>query len=238
MTALRIRLLLRLYRFEAVFFGVLALGAAAGLAVVTWRLPAVLRACIDPVSAACAQAEFENVLLEGMLGASAQMAVVALPILAGLLVGIACVGREVERGTTILAWSLGGHAGAGCWAGCSPWACASSRVGAPRGRRDPSPWQPRTPARISCTPSAGRPEASGLMVVARGMAAFGLGLLAGALMGRVLPAVLLSIVALFGCAVGVNMTLDAWVHDQAVVLELQRPWGSTSIESWTSCSVT
>ena len=61
--------------------------------------------------------------------------------------------------------------------------------------------------------------ASGLIVIARGLAALGLGLLAGALMGRVLPVVLLALVAFVGCVVGVNMALDAWVRAEAVVIE-------------------
>lgn len=216
MTAMRVRLLLRLYRFEAVFFGVLALAAAGGLAVVAWRMPAVLEACQAPMSSACAMVDLEDKLLGGLLGVG-RLAVVALPVLAGLLLGIACVGRELERGTTVLAWSLGRSrrrwllgrvlalgvallAMSALLAVTATYAEAAMRPGEDPGH------------------SFEAVEAAGLTVVARGLAAFGLGLLAGSLMGRVLPALLLSIVAVFGCAVGVNMTLQAWLEDQAVVL--------------------
>jgi hypothetical protein len=107
------RLTLKLHRFEVIaFVGLVAVGF--GLAfLVAARLDALQfdPRCYDPTgvtepSPACqAAAERFNEMANNEVG-KVQTIVTIVPFIAGLLLGTPIVGREVERGTTRLAWAL------------------------------------------------------------------------------------------------------------------------------------
>ena len=114
MTALTpAQITLRLHRFEVVAFVVLAALVVVGALVVAARLDAVGygRRCIDagmlgaptPIDCEFKVNQFYEIRFEaGIVSAF----ITALPFLAALLLGVAVVGREIERGTTRLAWAL------------------------------------------------------------------------------------------------------------------------------------
>jgi len=212
----RLRILLRQFRFEATFFATLSLAAVAALAVAALRLPGVLAACQDQVSAACFDAQFEASVLSGMASVG-YAAVVFLPVLAGLVVGIAIVGRELERGTATLAWSLGRSRrrwllGRVAAIGAAVLVLAALMALAEAARKAAAhPGE-------DLVHSFNEIDANGFVAAVRGLAAFGVGILAGALMGRVLPALLLAGTVMVGCVIGVNMALETWVRGEAVVL--------------------
>lgn len=106
-------LTLRLHRFEVVallLFG----GLTTVLAfVVAARLDALRfdPGCFDPTgmtgpTPACERAMNEFYAVVNNEAGKVQMVITSLPFLAALLLGVPIVGREIERGTTRLAWSL------------------------------------------------------------------------------------------------------------------------------------
>lgn len=115
MTALTpVRITLRLHRFEiAAFVALAALGLAATLYVAT-RLDAVGYGahCIEANrTGAVTPADCEFKINEFYEIVSSQAGIVTaltmiVPFVAALLLGVAVVGREIERGTTRLAWAL------------------------------------------------------------------------------------------------------------------------------------
>lgn len=182
--------------------GVLVLGAMAGLSA-----PAH---CIEdrflvPVPPECATTE-AFVTFTNEWGGRLFAAMVALPWLVGALIGVVVVGREIEHRTATLAWSLGPDR--------RRWLLSRALVGAvvvalllaipsvvaSEAERLVYPWAP--------------PEMSfndyglrGHLVVGRGVAAFALALLIGAIIGRVLPALLVAIVGCLGLAMALVMLL-------------------------------
>lgn len=172
--------------------GVLLLAVLAGLSA-----PAhcIQDRFLVPAPADCTTTEqFVNLTNEWGGRLFALMAV--LPWLVGALVGVVIVGREIEHRTAILAWSLapdrrrwllGRVAVAGVLVVLL---LAIPSVVATEVERVVYPW---APPELSFNDYALR----GPLVVARGVGALGIGLLAGAVVGRILPSLL---VAGAGCA--------------------------------------
>lgn len=113
MTALTpARITLRLHRFEIVAFALLtALGVIATI-IVAARLDAVgygahcteaMRVGAMPVDCEFKMNEFYGIVSEAGIVSSLSLIV---PFVGALLLGVAVVGREIERGTTRLAWAL------------------------------------------------------------------------------------------------------------------------------------
>ena len=106
------RLTLRLGRFEIVTLGLMLvvtiIGSVLAAAHIAGLAPPV--ACFGPFMesrpASCDDASrgFYDAL--STFGGPLNMALVFLPFAAGLFLGVPIVGREIERGTTRLAWSL------------------------------------------------------------------------------------------------------------------------------------
>jgi hypothetical protein len=148
-----------------------------------------------------------------------------LPFIVGLLVGVPLVGQELEARTAETAWSLAGSRRR--WlanlslpgvilvlVAVGVTAAAAGAVAVAR-----EPWH------------AGGPGWSDLglygpIAVARGAAAFGVGLLAGAVVGRTLPAL---IVAVIGCALVVFVAggaRSAWAEANLEVIDARNGFSS------------
>ena len=113
MNATSVRLGLRLHRFEIVVFGAVILAlAAAGFVVAGWLdATGYSRLCLDatgtanppPVCAAIGASFYD---LEDRLALPIAGFLIFVPYAAAALLGVAVVAREIERGTTRLAWSM------------------------------------------------------------------------------------------------------------------------------------
>jgi len=115
MTALTpVRITLRLHRFEIVAFVLLAALGVAATAYVVAELDAVGYGphCIEAMRrGAATPAGCEFKINEFYEIVSSQAGIVStlstiIPFVAALLLGVAVIGREIERGTTRLAWAL------------------------------------------------------------------------------------------------------------------------------------
>ncbi len=118
-----------------------------------------------------------------------------LPFVVGLLVGVPLVGQELEARTAETAWSLAGSRRR--WLGnlSGPGlalvlvALGSAAAAAAVVALSREPWRPTGPGWSDL-------GLYGPIAVARGAAAFGIGLLAGAVVGRTLPALIMGVL---GC---------------------------------------
>lgn len=197
------RLLFQTYRFEAVSVLIAAaLLAGAGL-YVSSRLDAALgdrQDCLiqwqetaGEVSGECGEVARDFYGINEAEAGKVMAAMAILPFVAGLLIGVPLVGREIEHRTTALAWSLKSSRSRWLLKRAVIAAVALGVVLA----------VPATTAevlegsRVPGVDPAGTFEDYGLrgpLTVFRGLAALGIGLLGGALIGRVLPALIVGFV--------------------------------------------
>lgn len=148
---------------------------------------------------------------------------VAIPFVVGLLLGIPIVGRELELRTATLAWSLTGSRVRWLLARLLPM-LALALVGlivvawlVAEMARAAHPWNYLGPGRI---PNLTELGSEGPTLVGRGIMALGIGLLAGAVAGRTLPALAGSAILCFSLLfVGAPLLQDAIVARVAVWVE-------------------
>jgi hypothetical protein len=142
-------------------------------------------------------------------------AMAVLPWLAGLLTAVTLIGRELEARTAQTAWALA--ASRGRWFARQLWpivlvvgvtvgfaAVAASILSATRSASDPYVWLDL--------------GARGPIVVARTVAALGVGLLAGAAIGRTLPAFIIGALLSVALVTGSTAARAGWVNLQPRVV--------------------
>jgi len=219
-----VRLMVKALRFElfAMTAAVILLGVAA--LYMTWRLGQVaippqclysnvpFGQALDPaVDAACEVARARFYDLVNTAGQVMAFAVL-VPAVAGLLIGVPLVARELESGTASLAWTLSRSRSSWYLRRAVPLALIVSAAlvlpaiatFALEGASQPN-----------VSPFASFNDASlrGPVIVARGLLALGVGVLAGAVIGRQLPAVivggLVAIALLTVIAAGVQTYTDS-----------------------------
>jgi hypothetical protein len=227
MTALTpVRITLRLHRFEVVAFVLLAGLAMVGAFVVAARLDAVGygRHCIDasmigaPTPTDCEFKVNEFYAIASIEGGIVSTLIKTIPFLAALLLGVGIVGRELERGTTRLAWALTpsrlrwfAHrlipVGAVVVVGTFLLGIAADRLIA---AREPG----LDPANAFADFGL-----RGVVLAARAGFVLCLAVLVGALMGRVLPALIVAgIVATIGIVGGIQVHAEI-LESEAVAIE-------------------
>jgi hypothetical protein len=147
----------------------------------------------------------------------------ALPVLAGILLGVAVVGRELETGTASLAWTLGRSRTRWFVTRCLalaailgvalalPALAANMLEGARQPLADPG----------SSFADGG---VRGSVFVLRGVMAFGVGLVAGALIGRQLPALIVALALALVVLVGFEAGVGSW----KMALAVWRPESSSA----------
>lgn len=112
MNGTSIRIALRLHRFEAAAFAIVILGLVVAAFVVAGMLDATGygRLCLDPTGTTnpptCGEIGARFFGLQTGLAAPIAGLLVILSFVAAALIGVAVIAREIERGTTRLAWSL------------------------------------------------------------------------------------------------------------------------------------
>jgi len=230
-----LRLLLKIHRFEvvAVVLACILLAGADLFLANQLDAAALPAACVfvpgsgpQPPVAGSAQdldCQARNDALDALQGKTTEALGfgAALPILAGILLGVAVVGRELETGTASLAWTLGRSRTRWFVTRCLalaailgialalPALAANVLEGARQPQVDPG---------SSFADSGVR----GSVFVLRGVMSFGVGVVAGALIGRQLPALIvalaLAVIVLVGFEAGVSnwkMALAVWRPDSS-----------------------
>lgn len=213
---------LRLHRFELITFalaGVAAIGAAFWIAASLDALDVAKACLVDPATGApgpfCdrVQQEFSDIAY-GRAG-SVSLILNLVPIVAGLILGASVVGREVERGTTRLAWSL--------TPARVPWflqraipplvvLIAISLLVGLAGDRMTAARYPGVDVSAAFVDRGTR----GLALVGHAIVAYGLGAGAGAVLGRELPGFVLALVGVVGVVILTTRFDDAVLRAEAV----------------------
>jgi hypothetical protein len=218
------RLAFRLHRMEAVILlGGAVLVAAACLAI-AWQTRALRTeqlACYHDAPAAvegslgspCTAQDASVQTLE-QTAAFAKVGVIGLPVMLGLFLGVPLVGRELEGRTAPLAWSLSRSRRRWFLLRAGPAlgivVLASLAVGlAGDVLTHAAPWVEGT------SPGFEDWYSRGPQVAVRAMALFGIGLLAGALLGRQLAAMLVGAGAALALFVAVSLVMDGWMQAAA-----------------------
>jgi hypothetical protein len=231
MTLTQLRLLWRLHRWEGTFFIGGALLLSAIMAIVAWQLDAsrdMVVACYeqptDVLSAECRSVIEWGNTLAGAIGILGAVATVA-PFVAGIFLGAPLLSREIEHRTAPMAWSL-----------------TASRPGWLAWRTVPLLVLLLVALLVLGQASAYLLETAeegelgfrqfgmfGPILAARGLAVFGVGVLVGLALGRVLPALLVTTLATVAIVGGMSIGRDmlmrgeaAWVPmgDQAEIVHM------------------
>lgn len=214
-----IRLTFKQFRFEALAIGASLLVVAIVLVVVAVRLQAIdLAACSGPdapldCGARRAQADGLFTFVFG-----GQLLATVLPVFGALVLGVMLVGRELERGTTTLAWPLAGSRAR--WLG-SRWLILAATVFAAAlivGLAADAMHEASRTTRAGTTFDL--VDLRGWIIAARAVMTFTLSVLVGALLGRTLPGLLVAMVVTFALVLGVDWTMGAWIRTQAVRLDM------------------
>ncbi len=214
------RLTLRLHRFEVLTFVPLAALGVVAAFVVAARLDGLRfdPSCIDSTgmsapSAACEAAMNRFYSMVNDEAGKVSLLTTLVPLLAGLLLGVPVVGRELERGTTRLAWSLSPSRGRWFLQRLLPVAlfvaisayllgvAADRLLGASMPEIDPANAFVQFGLR-------------GVLVAARAVFVFGLAVLVGAAMGRALPALMVA-----GLLATVGIVGGEQVHQRILAAE-------------------
>lgn len=225
----RIRAAFRLQRFE--ILASLAAGLVlAGSALLVWfRLtglhvdggcfnyiagPGAVAPCTLGAGRDAALAAFNSI--NDSDGVAVMLAMAVLPLLIGMVLGVGVVAPELEAGTAPSAWVL-----------------ARSRARWLRGRMLPSLvaamvvlallavasqilWLAREPYLPNPWLSFDDASLHGPILVAKGLAAYGVALLVGTLLGRTLPAVILATAVIWICLAGTGtVARSLWMQAEA-----------------------
>jgi ABC-type transport system involved in multi-copper enzyme maturation permease subunit len=209
---------LRFQRFEVIAVAVAALIVGLSALVVRWRLDSigVPMSCWDewfsgsgPLNeSTCSGLAGSFLGINEEEGGKVMAAMAILPLFAGLFLGVPVVAREIEGGTAAATWALAGSRARWLAGRLLPLIALISIALALLAIASELLWQGREP--WSVFPNFRDVGLHGPGLVARGIATLGLALLAGAILGRVLPAVIVGVVLCFVLFVGWQMAFAAW----------------------------
>lgn len=222
----RALLTFRIHRFEAVALAILAaavLGAAGGLwlRLLAFNLPASCFFSGDQFDPGCAarQAEVNDYMaLAGDIGMYVVLAIVILPFALGLILGVAIVSKEIERGTAALAWSISPSRRRWLAGVVGPAFVAVVVVSIAAGiladrlelARDPT---------VDPSRSLHSLGLRGAVLPAYAIAAFGIAIAVGARLGRVLPALLLAGALSVASVIGTTLAVDTMLRGEFIPIE-------------------
>lgn len=216
--------ILRSHRFEAAGFLVLVIGTvvlAGGL---------ILRLAALGIPATCFQAgpEVGGVCLgraadirtyfeaAGTWGWASLAAIAILPLVTGLILGVALVGKELDRGTTTFAWSIGPSRRRWLLQRVLPVAIAvvaASLLAGVLADRLEVLRNPTSPAQ-----TFEHLGTRGIVVGGEALAFFGIALLVGAAVGRMLPALLMAGAVAVGAYGLVTIATGGFLASETVLI--------------------
>jgi len=224
----RAALAFRIHRFEAValaLVGGAALAFAGGLLIRLLAFDIPLSCFLsahsgDGSDSGCAgRSDYGDYLaLAGDIGMYAVIALALLPFVVGLVLGVAVVGKEIERGTIALAWSVGPSRRRWLLGVVMPVLVAAVGVSLVAGLLADRLELARDPA-IDPSSSLHHLGLRGVVLPAYALASFGIALAVGARLGRVLPALLLAGALSLGGVLGTTAIVDAMLRSEAIPVE-------------------
>jgi hypothetical protein len=216
MLATRLRLGWRMQRWELVVLVGGTLLLALGMALVSWQLDAsraTLTACFEAeaLSASCRSAiEWGNVLTGaiGLLGAAATFA----PFPVGIFLGAPLVAREIEHRTAPMAWTLS-HSRRRWLAGRTvPLLVLIGVALLVLGQASELLLRTAQESELGFQHYG----MFGPVLAARGLAVFAIGVVVGLALGRVLPAILLTVLAAVALTGGLSVGRDLVMRAESV----------------------
>ena len=152
-----------------------------------------------------------------MWGGVVSIAVVVLPSGAGLILGIAAVGKELDQRTTVLAWSLSPSRRRWLLQRLAPLAVVVVLTGLEANLVVQAMFDLHRSGQVGL--SFDLIPLLGLAPAVEGLSAFGIGLVVGAMLGRLLPALLASVAfAIFGFMV-VTQANERLMNGESIIVE-------------------
>lgn len=220
MSVRSVRLIVRQYAFELTAIVAVLVVAAAAELVVAARLPGLVEQAAACGEGFQCQGLLEDVWRMKQVGGLASVVASAVGAFGGIVLGVAVVGREVERGTAALAWPLARSRRR--WLVTRVVVISMILAVA---ALIPSLVADRLVPLLYPGNEAGSSfvlfETRGLLPVGRDLAAFGVGLLAGAVFGRVLPGLLLGLALAAAANLAMASIVGAWRLADAVVIPIE-----------------
>jgi hypothetical protein len=218
------RLAVRMQRLEVLLLAGVSVLVVTACLVIAWQTRAVRAeqlACYrnapqveeGSVGSPCTAQDATLQALE-QAAAFAKVGVIAAPIMLGLFLGVPLVAREVEGRTAPLAWSLSRSRARWFLLRAGPVVVLVTVVALALGiagdvLTHAAPWVEGS------DPGFEDWFSRGPQVAARALAILGVGALAGALVGRQLPAVLMGGAATLALFAGATLVVDGWMRDAA-----------------------
>ena len=215
----------RLHRFEVVAVSLLAALGVAATIVIASQLDAVgwTGACEDAMRRGMTSSDCDANLNEFYGIVSSRGWIVTgltgfVPLVAAVLLGVAVVGREIERGTTRLAWALAPSRLRWFAQRFLPVLAfvvvASLLLGVAADR-----WLASSEPGVDPANALLQLGQRGPVLAARAVFVLGVALLVGTVMGRLLPAVLVAaVIATVGIAGGSHVH-GRWIASEAIVID-------------------
>lgn len=225
MTLRRIRLTLRLHRFEVYAFGltlvVLSIAAFAVATYIDSLKPG--RECFPELTeptAACRAALEKYWGAQQSLGTLLGTPTLIVTSVIGLFLGVPIVGRELERGTTRLAWSLAPSRWRWYLSRVLPMAVVVLVASFVAGVAMDRFFAASTPNQDLTQSFAGY-GARGSLLAARAMFLFGVAVVVGAVLGRALPALIVAgLLSGVAIAAGENFYQSVLLRGEAVPIAM------------------
>ena len=224
MRATSLRLALRLHRFEAAAFAIVILGLVVAAVVVAGWLDGTGygRLCFDPTGASHTPPSCEAIAarffdLQARLASPIAGLLVILSFVAAILIGVAVIAREIERGTTRLAWSLAPSRRRWYMTRVLPLLVGLIAITFVAGIATDRLAAAASPGTDPANSFDGFGQRGGL-IAARSVFIFAVAVLVGALLGRTLPALIVAaIVAYIGLGGGEDVH-DRIIRSEAIVV--------------------
>lgn len=231
-----IRLALGMQRWEVLLLGLGALLLVLMVLAIAWQMRVIRTdelACYTAapptiegsISKPCPQFEGPSTVVS-TLQRGMGLPLLAVPVVLGLFLGLPIVARELEQGTAPIAWTLSRSRARWLLYRAAPVVVLAVVLSAAVAVAAEVMW--RASPWAEGLPHLGFAEhgTHGPLLVARGLTVLGIGLAAGAFVGRQLGGLLLAVLLSAAVLVGVAMVMDAWMESEAEWIDVATPGDS------------